>query len=100
MSMALAENSLMESTVVVAAKDHIGCNLGGEEVILNLSSGVYYGLNNVATRIWELVQKPITVGEIMGTILDEYAVERSECEETVFMFLSELTNHGLLEKSS
>ena len=100
MSMALAENILAESSLVVAAKDHIGCNLAGEEVILNLASGIYYGLNNVGSRIWELIQKPITVGDILATVVSEYEVDRTQCEAAVSQFLAELAEHGLLEKSS
>ena len=41
----------MRSTVV-ATEDHVSSNLGGEAVILGLSSGVYYGLDVVGSRIW------------------------------------------------
>ena len=100
MSMALMEGTLVESSLVAAAKEHIGCNLGEEEVILNLASGVYYGLNSVGSRIWELVQKPITVGEIVGTVLNEYGVDRTACEDAISKFLKELADHGLLERLS
>jgi len=37
---------------VVATKTKVSSDLGGEAVILDLKSGVYYGLNDVGTRIW------------------------------------------------
>jgi hypothetical protein len=98
MSMALVEDNWVETRVVVATKDQIGCNLGGEEVVLDLSSGVYYGLNSVASRVWALVQKPIAVGEIIETILAEYDVDKAECEDAVRKLLAEMREHGLVEE--
>ena len=114
MSMTLVESTFVDSIIVVAAKDQIGCNLGEEEVILDLASGVYYGLNNVASRIWELVQKhissardeigavqkPTAVGQIVEIVLTEYDVDRAQCIDAVNKFLSQMAEHGLLEQSS
>ena len=100
MSMTLVESTFVESSIVLAAKDQIGCNLGEEEVILDLASGVYYGLNNVGSRIWELIQKPTAVGQIVDVVLAEYDVDRDQCIDAVNKFLSEMAEHGLLEQSS
>jgi hypothetical protein len=100
MSMALVERTLVESNMIVAAKDQIGCNLGDEEVILDLTRGIYYGLNSVGSRIWELVQAPITVEEIIDAVSSEYSVDRTECKEDVCGFLLEMAEHGLLEQIS
>jgi hypothetical protein len=100
MSMTLVESTFVESNIVVAAKDQIGCNLGEEEIILDLASGVYYGLNNVGSRIWELVQKPITVGEIVDTVLSEYDAEPTDCAKDIRNFLAEMAERGLLEQNS
>jgi hypothetical protein len=100
MSMTLVESTFVESNVVVAAKDQIGCNLGEEEVILDLASGIYYGLNSVGARIWELIQKPISVREIVDIFLNEFEVDRTDCVEHVCRFLAEMAEHGLLEQNS
>ncbi len=100
MSMAMVDQILAETNKIVAVKDHIGCKLGEDEVILNLMSGIYYGLNNVGSSIWELVQKPIAVEEIVDALFIEYEIDRSLCEEAVRHFLTELSEHGLVEVSS
>ena len=100
MSMTMVESTFVESNVVIAAKDQIGCSLGDEEIILDLVSGVYYGLNNVGSRIWELVQKPTAVGQIVEIVLTEYDVDRAQCIDAVNKFLSQMAEHGLLEQSS
>jgi hypothetical protein len=48
---------IAKTSTVVAAKDQVSCDLAGEAVILNLKSGIYYGLNPVAARVWSLIQR-------------------------------------------
>jgi len=77
---------LSRSSKIVVSKDVVSCDLGGETAMLDMKEGVYYGLNEIGTIIWELIQKPITLQEIVDTIMEEYEVD----EETCFADLTEL----------
>lgn len=90
-------NTVAASSIVVAAKDQIGCDLGGEEVILDLKSGVYYGLNSVGSRIWSLLLEPISVGRVVDVITSEYEVETDECFQAVSEFLQQMIDNRLVE---
>lgn len=94
------ELTISPSQVVIAASEQISCDLGGEEVILDLSTGVYYGLNPVGSRIWTLIQSPQPVENIIDVLLSEYDVDRDECAREVFSFLSDLTERGLIRIES
>ena len=54
---------------IVAAPDQIFSNLGDEAVLLSLTDGVYYGLDPVGTRVWDLVQEPRTITEVRDAIV-------------------------------
>ena len=82
---------------VVASKDQVSSDLGGEAVILNLKSGVYYSLNEVGVSIWNLIQQPKTVDEIRNAILAEYEVEPEQCDHDLLKLLQELVTVGLIE---
>jgi hypothetical protein len=82
---------------VVAAKGQLSCDLAGEAVILDLNSGVYFGLNEVGARVWNLVQEPRSVREIRETILREYDVEPGRWEVDLQALLRELAEAGLVE---
>jgi len=84
-------------SIVRVAKDQVCCDLGGEAAILGLKSGVYYGLNSVGTRIWNLVQQPRTVQEIRDVIVKEYEVEPDRCENDILILLGKLLAEGLIE---
>ena len=81
---------------VVAAGEQTSCRLTDEVVILGLKDGVYYGLNPVAARVWELVRQPRTVSEILAILLDEYDVEAERCEGDLLVLLRELASRGLV----
>ena len=84
-------------TTVVAAPDQVSSDLAGESVILNLKTGLYYGLNQVGASIWERIQSPTTVAKICAAILDEYEVATHQCEQDVLRLLQEMISAKLVE---
>ena len=84
-------------STVVAAKDQVSSDLGGEVAILDLKAGVYYGLDAVGARIWSLIQEPRTVNEIRDILLEEYEVEPERCERDLLALLRRLAAEGLIE---
>ena len=90
------ERMLSGRSIVVAAKEQVSCNLAEEAVILNLKAGVYYGLNPVGARIWNLIQEPRTVHEIRDAILEEYDVDPDRCESDLLVLLRDLAAKELI----
>ena len=85
------------SSRVVVTKDQVSCDLSGEAAILNLKSGVYFGLNTVGASIWKLIQEPKTVQEIRDALLEEFDVESDVCEHDILELLQKLSTHGLIK---
>jgi hypothetical protein len=91
------KNPVSERSTVVAVKHQVSSDLGGEVAILDLGAGMYYGLDEVGARIWELVQEPRMVEEIQGFILDEYGVDPATGRRDVLALLQELADKRLIE---
>ena len=68
------KNHILKTSIVATAKDQVWCELAGEAVILNLKSGVYYGLSPVGARVWSLIQEPKIVSAVLDMLLEEYEV--------------------------
>lgn len=51
--------------------------LDGEAVLLHLGTGTYFGMNEVATRAWEVIAQGATVEQIADTLEREFEVERA-----------------------
>jgi Coenzyme PQQ synthesis protein D (PqqD) len=85
------------TSIVVATKDQVSSDLAGETVLLSMQSAMYYGLDQVGSRIWELVREPIRVSDLRDAIERDYDVEPERCEADVLEFLRELAVKGLIE---
>jgi hypothetical protein len=70
--------------------------LAGEAVLLDLQSGTYFGLNDVGTRVWELLKEPKTKDELRAVILAEYEVTEAELDADLERILGELVGRGLV----
>lgn len=92
----MTEALTRNTTVAVTAKQ-ISSNLAGEEVILQLESGVYYGLESVGAFIWTQLQQPHTVGDICDAVCAEYDVTPEQCRQDTIEFLSGLLDAQLIE---
>ncbi len=68
----LTPDALPDDRLVQATDTHVSSDLAGEEVILNLSNGVYYGLNPVGSQIWTLIQTPTSVGDVCAALQETY----------------------------
>ena len=86
----------IESRVVVS-KDQVSCDLEGEAAILNLKNSVYYGLDPVGARVWQLIQEPTTLAQIREVLRAEYDVETSQLETDIRDLVEQMAEQGLIE---
>jgi hypothetical protein len=87
-------------SIVIAAPEQVSCPLGEESAILNLKNTVYYGLNPVGARVWNLLQQARTVGELRDVLLDEYDVDAGRCETDLLELLEKMRSEGLIQVKS
>lgn len=81
---------------VNVTSDQVSSELDGEEVILNLKDGTYYGLNEVGARIWALLQEATTLLQVRDQIVEEFDVEAEQCEQDLVTLVQELEDAGLV----
>lgn len=87
-----------EDTIVTQMPGLVAVDMGNEEkAMLNIQSGKYYGLDDIGSRIWELIEKPRTVHELVVELLIEYEVDEKACLQSVLTFLNKLNDEGLIK---
>lgn len=69
-----------------------------ETVLLDLESGMYFGLDGVGKRIWESVSEGESLAETAAVIASEYEVEEEQALKDVLAFASDLVERGLLAR--
>ena len=80
---------------LLRSEDVLFQNLDGEAVLLDLASETYFGLNEVGTRVWELMEASPTLGEISTQLQAEYDVESARAESDVLDLATRLFEAGL-----
>ena len=71
-------------------------DVGGEMVILNLESGIYFGLDPVGARIWQFIGGDKTLAEVCDAMLAEYDVSREDIERDVLSLAEALRSQQLI----
>ena len=66
-------------------------------VLLNLKSGVYFELNEVALCIVEILKNITNLDKIKSIVIEEFDIEEQECEDDIKLFLEQLLGRDLLE---
>jgi len=74
-------------------------NVNDEIIILNLKSGEYFTLNDVAQCIWSAVTEEKSVEEIKVKIIDEYDVSTERAERDIDNFIAGMIEQGLIHKT-
>ena len=93
----MRSTALTIDSIIAVSKDQVSCDMGGETAILNSTSGIYFGLNGTGVRVWDLIQQPRSVKDILAVLLEEYDVEPAQCERDLLALLKQLSEKSLIE---
>lgn len=70
--------------------------LGEETVLLHLATEHYYGLDEVGSRVWQLLREHRTLDPIVAALLNEYEVDETTLRGDLERLLDELADLGLI----
>ncbi len=76
--------------------DVVSRNLMGEAVLLDLTTGTYFGLDEVGTRVWQLLEQHGSNDAVVAALLEEYAVDEPRARADVDRLILELSEKGLV----
>jgi coenzyme PQQ synthesis protein D (PqqD) len=92
----MSSTAFTPDAIAVASEQQLSTKLSGEVVILGLRDTVYYGLREVGTRVWDLLQSPRSIRQIVEQIVAEYDVSEQTATADVCGLLGELHERGLV----
>src|SRR4051795_6102844 len=93
---AMADVLSLSSHARIAA-DVLFRDLQGELVLLELKRGVYFGLDPVGTRIWQLLGEARSLRDVVMAMVTEYDVDEAQGTEDVLALVRQLQQQGLVE---
>lgn len=87
----------MNTTMKLQRKpDIMAADMNGSTVMLDASTGKYYNLGEVGGTIWALLEKPLTLDELVGELVKQYDVTAEQCKKDTEPFVEKLLSRGLL----
>ncbi len=82
-------------TILQATQHQVSTDLQGEVVILELKSGIYYGLDAIGAEVWRMLQRPRSVRSLLEALLAKYDVAPDRCEMDLVSLLQDLCANDL-----
>lgn len=92
----MESNSLNTNQKIQLKEDLLTSKIGDEIVLMTIESGKYFSINQVGSKIWEMIKKPVTVEDVCKELTEEYAVSIEQCLSDTLPFLEKLNKDGLL----
>jgi Coenzyme PQQ synthesis protein D (PqqD) len=92
-----SSKALGPDSIVRVSSSQVSSRLGDEVAILELDRGVYYGLNDTGSFLWNLMQKPVRVNEMRAALVEEFDVDAEIAEKDLLRVLGDLRDAGLIE---
>ena len=92
----MSSTQLTDSSTIMAKESVLSTTIDGETVVLEPDRGQYYGLNDVGTYVWKLLEEPHTIGEICEKVTETYDVEYQRCKDDVTKMFLQMDEKGLI----
>jgi hypothetical protein len=74
-------------------------NLQGELVLLNVHTGIYFGLDTVGARMWQLIHahQHAPLQDVLDALVGEYNVSPDQCAGDLLNLVARMEENRLLE---
>ena len=89
--------NLTLDTKICKSEELIEAPLDESIALMSIENGKYYGLENVAKDIWNSIESPKTINQIVENLLSKYEVDREVCEKETLLFLEKIGAKSMIK---
>lgn len=89
--------ALDDRSTIRRSADVVSRVLDGEAVLLDLKEGIYFGLNEVGTFLWEQIAEGATLSGLRAQLVAEFDVDEPTADRDLQDLVAELRRRGLVE---
>lgn len=75
----------------------VAAEAGNDVVMVSIENGQYYGVSEIAREIWQAIERPTKVSDLIDNLMANYNVDRALCERDTLSFLEELLAEHLIQ---
>jgi len=87
----------MADPIISASPNQVSGVLNGETVLLSSTTNLYYGLDPVGSRMWELIQQPQRLSALCRQLASDFDVEPSVCERDIRELIGKMAEADLVK---
>lgn len=70
--------------------------IGDEVVMMDISKGVYIGMNSVGSSIWNMLSEALPVKDIITSLTAKYDISEVQCEKETLAYLEQMLEQDML----
>jgi hypothetical protein len=84
------------TTVVQVSANEVSTQVHDEAVILDLDTSVYFGLDPVGARIFEMLAQPTPLHDVLGAVVAEFDVDEDTARTDLLALVGQLLENRLV----
>jgi len=88
---------ITDSTLLTRNQSLFATASDDDLVMLDEQAGLYFGLNSIARKIWELLEQPIQYQQLIQSLTAQYDVDSEQCKKDVEPFLAKMLENKLID---
>jgi hypothetical protein len=88
---------LQLDSVVARSEGLVTSNLDDEVVMMSIQNGKYYGLDTIASQIWQILETPCSIRALCDLLLPQYNVERHQGEQDILAFCQQAREQNIIQ---
>jgi hypothetical protein len=96
MGIFVKKKEITPDTILQRKRDMLFNEIDGEVVMLSIENSEYYGMDKIGSRIWELLEQPLSLNELLGKLMEEYEVSDQKCKDDTLAFINKLKDKKLI----
>ena len=87
---------MLPKTRISIPKDILSQRIDDEMVVLNITTGEYFGLRAESSRAWELLQEDKNPRQVATVLAEEFDATKERIENDLAQFLDDLRRRHLI----
>lgn len=88
--------NINQQSMLTRNPDIIFSEIDGETVMMDLNFEDYFGMDTIGSRVWQLLEKELTIEQLCNTLMDEYEVSYETCLKDLTTFLKALAEQEMI----
>lgn len=87
---------LTSDTLIARNSGILANEIGAETVMMSIEQGKYYGTNKTGSYIWQVLETPMTFGELCAKLASDFSIPEDKCREEVKPFIEEMQRENII----